>query len=209
MPFQQRELGYFDSSIILQEFLNGSSIIMKHIDRRFPAVAALKNKVIEELFPYTVQANAYLAPSDTQGVQIHADPHATLLIQCSGKKRWLVWGRAFDDTQESLLESLDLDKRVNEIAKGQPIIDEFVHEGDILYIPKGYVHTPFTSDTHSLHLTLGIQTNSESSLAYTGKSIPNDNNVSYSCKDYMLAPYFCLNDSQANKIHLNYVAPCS
>ncbi|PSV33995.1 hypothetical protein C9J44_16655 [Photobacterium sp. GB-27] len=99
-------------------------------------------------------------------------------------------GEAFDDTQESLLESLDLDKRVNEIAKGQPIIDEFVHEGDILYIPKGYVHTPFTSDTHSLHLTLGIQTNSESSLAYTGKSIPNDNNVSYSCKDYMLAPYF-------------------
>ena len=39
---------------------------------------------------------------------------------------------------------------------GAPILELELHPGDLLYLPRGYVHSAATSDSHSLHVTLGV-----------------------------------------------------
>ena len=39
---------------------------------------------------------------------------------------------------------------------GKPSADFVLHAGDVLYIPRGHVHDALTSDSVSLHVTLGI-----------------------------------------------------
>jgi hypothetical protein len=166
VQFQQRSLGIFDPSIVIYEYLkNGTTIIIKHLSFLSPRVNQLVNLILSEIFPYTVQCNAYLTPPNSQGVPIHADPHHTLLIQLSGSKHWKVWKKISGHSKGSSLNSPDNASEAKEIGKKtEPILEAVIESGDVLFMPKGYVHTPFTNNSHSLHLTLGIQNNDLLSL---------------------------------------------
>ena len=39
---------------------------------------------------------------------------------------------------------------------GEPLMDVTMRAGDTLYLPRGWLHQAMTSDTPSLHLTVGI-----------------------------------------------------
>ena len=171
VQFQERLLGICNPGIIMSEYLqNGSTLIVKHLHYLSARVNELVNMMINDIYPYTVQCNAYLAPPSTQGVAEHADPHHTLLIQLSGSKRWLVWDKV---DQFGHLPQLNNPVHAAEAHKissqSSPLIDQIVEPGDVLFIPRGYVHTPYTSDQHSLHITLGIQENSILTLAQRNK----------------------------------------
>ena len=175
VQFQEKLFGVFGPGIVISEYLkNGTTLIIKHLQYLSPRVNELANALNSELFPYTVQCNAYLAPPSTQGVNEHADPHHTLLIQVSGRKRWLVWETINDAGQVAEINNKNNATSAKKIAESSsPIIDEIVEAGDVLYIPKGFVHTPYTTESHSLHVTFGIQRNSVASLSnkFSGEKV--------------------------------------
>ena len=71
-------------------------------------------------------------------------------MQLEGSKRWRVYEPA-DDKTLPLTGSADLP----EDSIGDPIIDVVLQPGDLLYLPRGFVHQATTpANTHSLHTTI-------------------------------------------------------
>jgi JmjC domain len=97
-----------------------------------------------------VQANAYYTPRGSQGFAVHHDTHDVLILQVAGEKRWLL----YEPLVELPLKTQRYSKALGE--PGEPTDDFVLRAGDTLYLPRGWLHQAETSDTDSLHLTVGI-----------------------------------------------------
>jgi hypothetical protein len=97
-----------------------------------------------------VQANAYYTPSAAQGFAVHHDTHDVFVLQVAGTKRWQ-WYRP-------VVELPTGDQRFSRDRHdpGEPAADFTLEPGDTLYLPRGWPHQAHTSDSDSLHLTIGL-----------------------------------------------------
>jgi hypothetical protein len=106
---------------------------------------------LENDFSHPVHANAYLTPRDSPGFTPHYDTHEVFVLQVAGTKRW----RLFEP-------ALTLPHRTQPFAPAgyvlpaAPILELELKQGDLLYLPRGYVHAAHTSQRHSAHVTIGI-----------------------------------------------------
>ncbi|CAF1477233.1 unnamed protein product [Adineta steineri] len=108
---------------------------------------------LQEFFGSLVGANTYLTPPGSQGFAPHYDDIDAFILQLEGKKHWRVYKPLNDDEVLPLKSSGDLDKNVLNGIK--PCIDVVLEAGDLLYMPRGYIHQGTTlDDAHSLHLTV-------------------------------------------------------
>jgi hypothetical protein len=97
-----------------------------------------------------VQANAYYTPRSAQGFAVHHDTHDVLVLQVAGEKHW----RIYDPLLELPLKRQRWSKSLGE--PGPVVLEVTLHAGDTLYIPRGWLHDALTSDTDSLHITVGV-----------------------------------------------------
>ncbi|CAF0829461.1 unnamed protein product [Rotaria sordida] len=108
---------------------------------------------LQEYFGSLVGANTYLTPPGSQGFAPHYDDIDAFILQLEGKKHWRVYKPLNDDEVLPIKSSFDLDKNIIENIK--PCIDVVLEAGDLLYMPRGYIHYGYTlDDAHSLHLTV-------------------------------------------------------
>ena len=81
---------------------------------------------------------------------MHHDTHDVLCLQVEGEKRWLVYPPVLELPLKNQKYSPELGE------PGEPVMDVTMRAGDTLYLPRGWLHQAMTSDTASLHLTVGI-----------------------------------------------------
>jgi len=134
---------------VAAEFEGGATIVLQALQHYHPPLAEFCRELEREL-AHPAQANAYYTPSSAQGFKVHHDTHDVLCLQVEGEKRWLVYA--------PLLElPLKHQKYTAEMGEpGEPLMDVTMRAGDTLYLPRGWLHQAMTSDTPSLHLTVGI-----------------------------------------------------
>lgn len=108
---------------------------------------------LEMEFQCMVGANAYLTPPrSSQGFAPHYDDIDAFCLQLQGSKRWKV----YEPTIE-LPRASSEDFTPDDLEGKKPTLDMTLREGDILYMPRGWIHQACTlkDDTeHSLHLTV-------------------------------------------------------
>jgi hypothetical protein len=97
-----------------------------------------------------VQTNAYYTPRSAQGLPVHHDTHDVFCLQVAGEKRWLVYKPALELPLKDQRYSEELGE------PGEPVLDVTLTPGDTLYLPRGWLHEALTSDSDSLHLTVGV-----------------------------------------------------
>lgn len=112
---------------------------------------AIYTQKLQNFFNYGVIANLYLSPKDSKGLSPHYDTHDVFVLQVDGSKEWQV---------HQCFEPVPL------LGSFQPVIPDnslpkLLHSvclqaGDLLYLPRGFVHHAATKECFSLHLTLGI-----------------------------------------------------
>ena len=134
---------------IADEFERGATIVLQALQLQHPPLAEFCRDLEAEL-GHPVQANAYYTPASAQGFAVHHDTHDVFCLQVEGEKRWLVY--------PPVLElPLKQQKYVPEMGEpGEPVLDVTMRAGDMLYLPRGWLHQAMTSDTASLHLTIGV-----------------------------------------------------
>jgi hypothetical protein len=134
---------------IADEFERGATIVLQALQLQHPPLAEFCRDLEAEL-GHTVQANAYYTPASAQGFAVHHDTHDVFCLQVEGEKRWLVY--------PPVLElPLKHQKYAPEMGEpGDPVLDVTMRAGDMLYLPRGWLHQAMTSDTASLHLTVGV-----------------------------------------------------
>ncbi|MGF1683784.1 JmjC domain-containing protein [Photobacterium minamisatsumaniensis] len=84
------------------------------------------------------------------GVGAHIDQYDVFIIQGSGKRHWRV-GPKKDDYEEEFGHS-----GLRQIKSFEPILDDILEPGDILYIPPGFPHDGYAIDT-SMSFSVGFR----------------------------------------------------
>ena len=134
---------------VASQFEGGATIVLQALQLQHPPLAEFCRELEREL-AHPVQANAYYTPSSAQGFKVHHDTHDVLCLQVEGEKRWLVYPPVLELPLKSQKYSPELGE------PGDPVMDVTMRAGDTLYLPRGWLHQAMTSDTASLHLTVGI-----------------------------------------------------
>lgn len=130
-----------DAEAVFAEVGQGATLVLQGLQRSWPPVAELCAE-LEAALAHPVQANAYLTPPTAAGLDVHADAHDVLVLHTHGRKQWVVHPGA-DPAQPGGLAPDPWDL---ELAAG-----------DVLYVPRGTRHAARTTETASLHLTIGIK----------------------------------------------------
>lgn len=141
--------GTTDVERVLAEWERGATIVLQGLHLSRPAVGAFCRS-LEEALGHPAQANAYYTPRAAQGLPVHHDTHDVFVLQVSGEKRWLVYEPALELPLKDQRYSPELG------GPGEPVEDRVLQPGDALYLPRGWLHEALTSDTDSLHLTIGV-----------------------------------------------------
>ncbi len=141
--------GVADVRRVLAEFEDGATIVLQGLHHSWLPLARYCRQ-LEACFGHPVQANAYFTPRGSQGLPVHHDTHEVITLQVAGDKRWLVY--------EPVLELPLKDQRYRSAlgAPGEPVLDVVQTAGDTMYLPRGWLHQALTTETDSLHITLGV-----------------------------------------------------
>mmetsp|Transcript_14893 Transcript_14893/g.32175 ORF Transcript_14893/g.32175 Transcript_14893/m.32175 type:complete len:831 (-) Transcript_14893:147-2639(-) len=128
--------------------------------------------LLESEFGCMVGSNAYLTPLHSQGFAPHYDDVDVFILQLEGYKRWRVYAPM--NKQETLprVSSRDYTEKEVEESMGEEVLDVVLVPGDVLYLPRGWIHQaetvarpshvsklPGITDAHSLHLTVSAMQN--------------------------------------------------
>jgi bifunctional lysine-specific demethylase and histidyl-hydroxylase MINA len=143
-------------------FKKGYSVALRGLEFRSEKVAAIASALADLFGQPSVGANIYFSPPRSQGLARHYDDHCVLVWQLLGCKKWMIWPNP-KPLLPRLYEPFDpLDCTLDDNS-GRV---EVLHEGDMMYIPRGYVHEAHTDvgesqmnayAGYSLHLTLAIE----------------------------------------------------
>lgn len=102
-----------------------------------------------------VGANAYLTPpAASQGFAPHYDDIEAFCLQLEGYKHWKVYAPL--SKAETLPRTSSADYTEEDLKGVEPELDVALGPGDLLYIPRGWIHQACTTSGkgHSLHLTV-------------------------------------------------------
>ena len=142
--------GTADVERVLAEFEDGATIVLQGLHLNWRPLAEFCRSLEGEL-GHPAQANAYFTPRSAQGLPVHHDTHDVFSLQVAGEKRWLLYEPAWElplKHQRYKAETMG--------EPGEPVLDVTLQAGDTLYLPRGWLHEAKTSETDSLHLTVGV-----------------------------------------------------
>ncbi|MBD2530120.1 hypothetical protein H6G97_11280 [Nostoc flagelliforme FACHB-838] len=167
--------GILNINQLYDGYHQGNTIILEGLHERWKSISIF-SRHLESFFNHPVNVNMYLTPRNSQGFSPHFDTHDVFILQVEGKKHWRIYDSflclpspMMDESQQFIPQ----DKLSN------PLYEVVLNAGELLYIPRGYVHEALTSDCSSLHLTVGIATFSWADLISNALRSVNEQNVCF------------------------------
>ena len=141
--------GTVDPDRVATAFAEGATIVLQALHHTWLPLARFCRALEAEL-GCGVQANSYYTPCRSQGFAVHHDTHDVFVLQVAGEKHW----RMYDPVLELPLKAQRWSSSLGEA--GRPVLELTLRAGDTLYLPRGWLHDALTSDTDSLHITVGV-----------------------------------------------------
>ncbi|HET9944046.1 MAG TPA: cupin domain-containing protein [Actinomycetes bacterium] len=139
---------------LLRLFGDGATIVLQGLHRTWEPVLDFTQDLAADL-GHPVQVNAYVTPAQNTGFSDHYDVHDVFVIQIAGEKRW----RIREPVHRSPLRDqpwTDHRAAVEAAAQESPLLEETLRPGDVLYLPRGYLHAATALGDVSTHLTVGV-----------------------------------------------------
>jgi ribosomal protein L16 Arg81 hydroxylase len=141
--------GVLNVGKVVAEYRGGATVLLPGLQRSHAPIRALTT-ALEDFFNHPVQANAYLTPENAIGFAPHYDTHDVFVLQIAGAKHWCI--------HEPLL-ALPYRSQPFTNESGVPakmLMTVNMEAGDLLYLPRGFIHSTSTSQSSSVHLTIGM-----------------------------------------------------
>eukprot|EP00965_Chrysotila_dentata_P247353 6207694-Pleurochrysis_carterae.AAC.11 len=131
-----------------QRMQEGYTVQLFSPQRHCPRLAALVS-ALETRFGCLVGCSAYLTPPGCQGLAPHHDDVCVFILQTEGSKHWRVY-EPLDGHALPRTPSNDLPRN----RLGRCLLQVTLQQGDLLYLPRGFVHEAAADNSFSTHLTL-------------------------------------------------------
>ena len=135
-------------------FADGSTVVLQGLHRLWPPLIEFADSLAADL-GHPTQVNAYVTPPSSRGFSAHYDVHDVFVLQVAGEKRWRIHEPVLRDPLRDQLWN-DRAAEVAEAATGEPTIDAVLRPGDVLYLPRGFLHSAVALGEISAHLTIGV-----------------------------------------------------
>lgn len=135
---------------VLGDMREGGTLILDAMHRQNANLGMLCGELSRQL-GHSFQTNLYLTPAHGQGFTAHWDNHDVFILQIMGSKNWNIEKdrRAFPGRDDSMSKDQGRELRGD-------LMSFALEQGDLIYIPRGYVHAAECGDEPSLHITLGL-----------------------------------------------------
>ncbi len=139
---------------VLAEFAAGATLVLQGLHRTWPPLVDFAQQLGTDL-GHPVQVNAYVTPAANRGFDPHYDVHDVLVLQIAGQKRWTIHEPVHE---HPLADQPWTDHRAEVTARAQqpPVIDAVLEPGDVLYLPRGWLHSAQALGETTIHLTVGM-----------------------------------------------------
>lgn len=147
---------------ILDLFAAGHTIVLQALHRFWPPLIALAGTLSAEL-GHPVQINAYITPQQSQGFAAHYDVHDVFVLQIAGSKRWIIHDPVHPDPLRDQPWTQHR-SAVESRARTAPRSESVLEAGDVLYLPRGFIHSAEALGGVSVHLTVGIHNHTRHDL---------------------------------------------
>jgi ribosomal protein L16 Arg81 hydroxylase len=132
-----------------REFAEGKTYLVHGLEKRWHPVGALCRN-LEATFHHPVNAAMFLTPKGSQGFEAHYDAIEGFILQIDGNKHWRIY------RPEQRLPLAVAQAPALEEPLGPPLMEVELRAGDLLYLPRGYIHEAFTAECSSLHVTVAV-----------------------------------------------------
>ncbi|HEX7349982.1 cupin domain-containing protein [Brachybacterium sp.] len=154
-----------DSAKVLQEFAAGATLVLQGLHRTWGPIGDFTRDLVRDL-GHPAQVNAYITPASSRGFDPHYDTHDVFVLQIAGTKRWSIHEPVH---RHPLADQPWTDHRdaVAEAARRPPHIDQVFEPGDVLYLPRGWLHSAVAEGGTSIHLTIGLRATTRQDLLHT------------------------------------------
>lgn len=129
---------------------DGWTVVLENADRTCGPVADIA-RVLRQAFAADCFVHTFLTPAGTRAFAPHYDVQNAFVLQCGGAKRWQVHGPHIHKPLR------DEGCHYQGIEPGELLLDVRLEPGDLLYVPRGFVHSVSgVDDAPSLHVTFGV-----------------------------------------------------
>lgn len=154
-----------DSAKVLQQFAAGATLVLQGLHRTWGPIGEFTRALVRDL-GHPAQVNAYVTPASSRGFEPHYDTHDVFVLQIAGTKRWTLHEPVHT---HPLADQPWTDHRdaVAEAAEQAPHIDQVFEPGDVLYLPRGWLHSAVAQGGTSIHLTIGLRATTRHDLLTT------------------------------------------
>ena len=143
-----------DDDRVWQHFRDGATLVLQGLHRTYEPVLRFTQALAADL-GHPCQVNAYVTPPQSTGFSDHYDVHDVFVVQVEGEKRWRirepVWPLPLRDQPWDAHRDA-----VAEAATRDPLEEFLMTPGDVLYLPRGYLHSATALGEVSIHLTIGV-----------------------------------------------------
>ncbi|QWF72074.1 hypothetical protein KEF85_06385 [Methylomonas paludis] len=141
--------GVPDLNKLQAEYKSGATLSLPGFNRAWQPLMALA-ATVEEYLSHAVHTNIYITPGNALGFTPHYDAHEVFILQISGAKHWKIYDPPLNLPHHSQAFKPDM------LTSSLPIMELDLAPGDLLYLPRGFVHVANTLDDASMHVTLGV-----------------------------------------------------
>ena len=141
--------GVPDVQKINEAYGQGATVALPAIHRTWAPLGSLCDTLQAQL-DHAAHANVYITPGNAKGFTPHYDVHEVFVLQIAGRKRWQLYEPVIPLPHRTQLFRRDL-------YTGQaPMAEVELNAGDLLYLPRGVLHSTATAESFSAHVTIGI-----------------------------------------------------
>jgi hypothetical protein len=141
--------GQNNVAAVSSQFAQGKTIFVHKLEQRWKSIATLC-RALEVTLHHPVNASMFLTPRNSQGVSAHFDSVEVFVLQLEGSKHWRIYKPSVDLPLKEAYEPIP-----GELI-GEPIREVHVKAGDLIYMPRGFIHEAFATDESSLHITVAV-----------------------------------------------------
>jgi len=138
--------GFADADGVRRLLDDGVTLLLRNVEHWHATTRELVTRLEEDL-GLRVETFLFITPPGEQGLPAHRDDADVLLLQINGSKHWKIYGGPQSPHWKP--------GRAGNV--GPALLDESVHEGDVLYIPRGFAHEAVGEDSLSVHLSFTIR----------------------------------------------------
>ncbi len=131
-------------------YLTGHTLIFQNVNTYELGLANLL-RALDKNTGFHSRCNIYVTPPDNRGFGKHWDHMCSIIVQLEGEKEWEIYEQQVN-SPNPMMNPKNCHNRDPKL-----IYKKVLKQGDLLYVPRGFAHSPKTNDCHSVHANIAFK----------------------------------------------------